>query len=317
MRRYIGVVLMNLAVILFMTAISSCKDDEPPAKAKLSFAESSITYNEADDIIEIQVKLDKPATEDFTAEYELNGTAQDEETATQNSPADYMIIEDLSDYGEIDIDKGETVGIIQIQLYTDFELEDDETIEISLIDVDSDKVELTRDDETEITLQQEDGLIIRLSWPSATVDMDLLVRIGATTSTWEGILTGSVNGFPEIAFIPEVIGDAAYGMSYTYYDGIADPLDFTVAFIELDNGEIEPQANWLSFTGRYTLANINKWDDISTTQVVQTFERIGTSWTNFSSPITIPASGSRVITNIPSEPVQVKTIKRSPVLKHK
>lgn len=305
MRKYVTL-LSSLSALALLVFVSSCKDDEPPAPAQLSFASPSATVNEADGLIEVEVVLDKPAAEDFTVEYELDGDAIDAATVGEDEAHDYEINEDENDYGEIDIAKGATSGKIQIQLKSDFDIEDPETIQISITNVDSDKIEITRDDDTEITIEQEDGLAIRLGWAETSVDLDLLVRVGETTDTWLGVITGSLYGHPEIAFIPNAFGDAAFGMSYTYYSGAVEPLNFTVDFIELIDGEIEPQANWQTFTAQYTLDNINEWEDLSTTQVVQTFTRSGDNWTNFTE-ISVPATGSRIGTSkVPSMPIKIK-----------
>jgi hypothetical protein len=305
-----------LALALLVCVLSSCKDDEEPAPAQLSFASAALTVNEDDDLIEIEVVLDKPAAEDFTVEYELDGDAIDAATVGTDDPSDYEINEDENDYGEIEIAQGETSGKIQIQLFSDFDIEDPETIEITITGVNSDKIEITRDDETEITVEQEDGLAIRLGWEESTVDLDLVVRVGETTDTWLGVLTGSLYGRPEIAFIPKVFSDAAFGMSYTYYSGTVEPLDFTVDFIEIIDGDIEPQANWQSFSAQYSLDNINEWDDISTTQVVQTFRKSGNSWTDFTE-ISVPTTGSRIGTSkVPSTPIKIKDFQRVKSLHH-
>lgn len=276
---------VSILFSLIVVFISSCKDDEPAPKAKLSFAESTITVNEADDVIEIEIVLDKPVKEDITVEYSLKGTAED----VVSGGEDYEII---SDYLEVDIDEGETTGIIEIQLYSDLSFEDSETIEIELENVDSDAVELTSNDDIEIVVEQEDGLGIVLQWPSQTVDMDLILRAGSNTTTWAGVLAVSYYGFPEEIFLPNVAEFAAYGLSYTYYDGNVDPLNFTVTFVEVINGVPEAVANRLAFNGVYTLANKNTWTDIASTKVVQTFVKSGGVFTNFS-PLTIPGSGSR------------------------
>lgn len=321
MKKYLQIGLAASFLIGLLTLVA-CKDDEPPTPSELSFAVSSMTVNEADDILEIEIVLDKPALEDFTVEYELEGTAQDEETESDETPsADYYIIDDENDYGEVDFEKGQSVGIIKIQLYSDLLFEDDETIEISLTDVDSDLVELTRDDDIEITIEQEDGLVVALDWEEEDVDLDLLIRIGENTTTWDGILTGSLFNQPEIAFLPQIIEDAAFGLSYTYYSGEVEPLDFVAIFIEFENGVLEPVAERESFEGQYTLVNVNRWDDddkgIATTQVVQTFEKVGTTWTNFSD-ISIPDEGSRVgFQNLSSLPLKIKGIKSGKKVSHK
>src|SRR6187431_1793812 len=104
MRRYSALFLSGLVLAFFGLTISSCKDDpEPYVKPKLSFAESSMTVDEADGVIEVEVTLDKPADEDITITYELGGTARDKVAAGTTLPYDYEII---SDYLEIEIDKG-------------------------------------------------------------------------------------------------------------------------------------------------------------------------------------------------------------------
>ncbi len=302
-------------MVVLGVGLSSCKDDDEPfVKPKLSFEKASYTVNEADGSIEVKVILDKAYTEDITVEFELDGTAQDEETATTSTPApDYRIV---GEHDEVEIKAGETEGIIKIEVGSDTRLEDSnpntdpfdpETIEIKITDVDNENIEITRDDETEVLLEQEDGILILLTWlaPDNTdpnnvkqADMDLLVRAGSNTSNWEGFLTGSTQSSvqgPEVVFIPSTSEYAAYGLSYVYWDGTYDPLEFGVAFIDFVDGAFEAEAGFETFETSYTAANKNKWTDetIGTTQVVQTMEKAGT---NFGSPsdISVPTTGSRV-----------------------
>lgn len=317
--------LLSILIVGFMLMpLSSCKDDEPPAKAKISFVELSRTVNEDDDIIEIEVQLDKPASQDIQIEYELDGTAQDELTSNNSTPAgDYEIVTDVSDHGEIDIPQGETTGIIEIQLYSDVYLEDPEMIEIDLLTVNSDQVELTRDDHMEITLEQEDGLVIVLDWENVDADLDLIVRIGETVNSWLGFITASLStSIPEFVFIPKNVSEvflgtnsAAFGLSFQYYAGDVDPLDFNVTFIELIGGELEPLANRETFTAQYTIANLNESTDIETTKVAQTFQIVGTNWTSISD-IIVPSTGSRMDSQpLPSTPLKVKGFKTSQLQK--
>lgn len=404
---------------------SSCKEDEPPTKPKLSFAENEISVNESVGIVEVEVVLDKAHSKDLRIDYELGGTADDQD-AVGTANADYEI---LSRYGVVEIEAGKTSAVIEIQIFDDAVYEDDETIEITIFDTNTDEIELTTDNEVLITilnddallqlsvvnpdltvneadgglevefmldkpaprdltityklsgsatdsitasaerlnpdyyvngkagefqikagevkgiidirvysdllledsdpsteaidpetiiisivtdnvqmtnneivikLEQEDGLVIALLWPDPAnalhADMDLLLRVGNSTSSWLGVLTGSVaESFegPEVIFIPKVINYSAYGLSYTYYDGTLDPLDFQVLFIDLIDGAFEPQANSLLYEATYTAANKNKWTDVSTTLVVQTFEKNETGFT-VPSQITVPAAGSRI-----------------------
>ena len=298
MRKYSVLLLSAVALGSFVFVLSSCDDDEPSPPPQLSFAVSELTVKESDANVQIQVVLDKAASEDITVEFSLGGTALDDVTAGNTDPADYEVV---TDYGEVEIEAGETTGVIELDLYSDGLFENDETIELSITEVDNENIEITRDDEMNITVQQEDGLIITLEWPAPTgpswADMDIILRAGANTTTWDGILSGAAEANtsqPEVLFIPKVVTFAAYGLSYVYYDGTYDPLEFTATFIDYTNGAVEPEAQRESFDGVYTIANKNKWTDANTTIVVQTFQKTGDSFTSPSSPIVIPSSGSRM-----------------------
>lgn len=297
MRKY-SILFVAGVVLPLVTMLSSCKKShETPVKPKLSFSEATKTVKESDETIDITLTLDKPSPEAISITYELSGTAKDKVSAGTTSSYDYEI---TSSYLETKIKKDESSGTISIKLYSDFGLEDDEIIEISIKSVDSDNIEITRDDNIKITVQQEDGLLIGLEWPDPTpslnADMDLLLRVGASTSTWDGVLTGSYQGSftgPEFIFLPKVIDFAAYGLSYTYYEGTYDTLHFMVTFIDFANGDFEAAANQQTFEATYTTVNKNKWDDANTTIVVQTFEKAGGGFTS-PTAITVPAAGSRV-----------------------
>ena len=164
---------------------------------KLSFASSEMTVKESDGTIEAQLVLDKPASKDITIDYKVSGTAKDEVAAGNTAPSDYTI---NGTYGEVVIAKGETTGSISFELYSDSDVEADETIIFAIDKVDSDEIEITRDDDITITVTQEDGLIVLLEWgknesPAYTdVDMDLflwaensssvLVRTGFVGLEW-------------------------------------------------------------------------------------------------------------------------------------
>ncbi len=298
--RKVSALLVSVTILLgFGLFVSSCDDDEPPVPPNLSFALKTLTAIESDANLLIEVVLDKPASEDITIDYSLGGTAIDDVTAGNTADPDYEIV---GEYLEVEIKKGETKGIIEIDLYSDGLLEDDETIEISIEDVDSDQIEITRDDEIIITVEQEDGLIILLEWPAPTVDktadMDIILRAGQTTTTWDGILNLSADGSfqgPEFVFVPKAAVFPAYGLSYVYYEGSLDPLTFTATFIDFANGAAEAVATRESFEATYTAANKNPWTSatINTTIVVQTFLKTGGAFTS-PSAITVPVTGSRI-----------------------
>lgn len=295
--------IVSLSTIILMVLSSSCKDDdkdpEPVVKPKLSFAELTRTVKESDGVIEVELKLDKAHDQDIVIEYALSGTATEWQVAAENNPADYEI---TSDYLEATITAGETSGLIEMRLISDPLVEDDEEIEISIEGVNSEDIEITRDDEIIITTQQEDGLLVILEWPNTsgdlTADMDLLLRVGSNTTTWTEIWTGSASEAyqgPEIIFVPYALEHQAYGLSYVYYDGTYDPLNFTVTFVDVVNGTLESEDQTQVFEGSYTLENINAWtsETVESTVVVQTFLKSGQTFTS-PEAINVPPSGSRV-----------------------
>lgn len=415
---------------------SSCKEDEPPAKPKLSFAETEMTVSEDDGIIEVEVVLDKAYSKDLRIEYELGGTADDQDVVgTAN--ADYIVKED---HGVVEIESGETSGTIRIEIYSDAKFEADETIEIAIVDTNTDEVELTADDETVITItnddaqitatfgagatmtvneddgvdangeikyisvpvqldkpatsevtieysidgtaldsllgfeeeipgsywdyyvhgtsgvvtipagqtagkiefrlysdfmfegdetieltltggeaaigtankatvtiNQQNGKVIALVWDEAhaDVDMDMFLWIGETVTTLEGVLASALTPRTtprqELIIIPTVIADAfeeaAFGLSFVYYSGTANPMNFEVHYADFVDGEIEGVDDREIFAAAYTLANINAWDQSDVDPiVVQTFRIVAGEFVDLTD-ITVPSSGSRMRTH--------------------
>lgn len=280
--------------------LASCGEDEPPT-ATISFDSPTTIVNEADDVIEIEVKLNRPAETDFVITYSVDGTATDAEDAAANEPYDFEILEDLSDYGEINIAKGESSGVIQIQLYSDFDYEDSETIEISLESEDGKYAELTREDEIEITIEQEDGLAIVLEWNAAYNDVDMDLFLWAKNgANYE--LTGIASTNPattprfEFVFVPDVVDDGDFGISCNYYDGTANPMNFTVSYIKIVSGD---DVSTIEKSGTYDLDNINAWDDYTAAEnfrllVAGTYTKTGSNYSNFSDIlVTTNSTGSR------------------------
>jgi hypothetical protein len=308
MRKFSVLLLSAFTLSSFVFVFTSCDDDEPPAKPKLSFATSEITVKESDANLQIQVVLDKAASEDITIEYSLGGTAKDDIAAGSSLPADYEVV---SDYLELEIPAGETTGVIELDFISDTDFEEDETIEISIEDVDSENIELTRDDEVNITVKQEDGLIVLLQWgidanPAYTdVDMDLFLWAPNTSGVLVAIqyigLDGTANTnlrsstlSPEFFFLPTAIAeDGPLGISCAYWGGTKEPMDFLVSFIEIVNGD-DVATEEKGFA--YTLANINEWDNETTgtdLQLLVTFNKAGTDFKDFVA-LAVPTSGSRM-----------------------
>lgn len=296
-------IILSLSLITAFAAsvtLSSCGDDEPP-KRVLSFSNETLEAKESDGTLEVEVKLDKPATKDFTIQYTLDGTAVEKSTVDPEEEAyDY---EDLNE-GKISIKKGETTGIIELDLYSDPFLEDQETIEIKFASVDNNRIEFSTTEGIEVTLTQEDGLLIGLQWGVGTgenytdVDMDMILWAQDETSklVLTNIWAAQISfESPEALFLPtSFLNDGTYGLSCVYYSGSADPMNFKVTFIEIVN---EKQASVTSKLATYTKANINgTWDNENGAEplLALTFKKSGADFLEFSN-ITVATSGSRIL----------------------
>jgi hypothetical protein len=299
MRTYRALLIIAISTLtLFSLVLSSCKEDEPPTKPKLSFSEATKTLNESDGEIEIKIKLDKGAFEDVIVGYELSGTALDKVTAGTTKSYDYEI---TSDYLETEIVKGDSIGIIKLKLFSDLEIEEDETIVISITETDSENIEITRNDDIKITVKQEDGMVVLLEWGVGTgekyidVDMDLFLWAKGSGSNLGLTTIASANSSfasPEYFFLPtKAFNDGQYGLSCNYYEGTVNPMNFSVSFVNLIAGVYKtPTVK----KGTYTLANINPWDTSKIDPaLVLTFDKTAGNFTNFSN-LTIPVKGSRI-----------------------
>ncbi|MEX2233869.1 MAG: Calx-beta domain-containing protein, partial [Cyclobacteriaceae bacterium] len=167
MKNYTAFILSIATVIAVGFGFSSCKEDEPPSKPKLSFSESTMTVNEDDGTIEVELVLDKAYSKDLNIEYDLGGTASDQD-AVGTADADYEV---AGDHGSVVIESGETSGVIELDIYDDSDFEDNETIEISIIDINTSDVELTADDEIEITITNDDAQL-QASFASTTMTVN-------------------------------------------------------------------------------------------------------------------------------------------------
>lgn len=158
--------MTRFAPLLALTAVLvACGDDKEakPKKRNLGFAVETVTFNEADGEVEIEVALDKPALSDLSIDFSIaGGTARDSETADElNLFADYEIKN--NDF-EITIEEGQTKGKIEIELFSDLLRETTETIILKIDEVDIDGIELTEAVEVTVNIEQEHGIFIALGW---------------------------------------------------------------------------------------------------------------------------------------------------------
>ncbi len=285
---------------------------------KVSFAAATLTINESfSEMHEIVVQLDQPAPSDLTINYDIGewlqtgGTGLIQGVAIDTLRASGLsgFPEDYWDYyidgtsGQLTINAGETSGVIRINVLSDFILEDDETITLTLKP--STGVTVGTTPEIVITVQQEDGRIVILDWdPEDDADMDLFGWFKVETSyiyLFNSAFAGTEG--PEARFIPNLFLDAIgeqgfstieFGMSYVYYEGPDDPIEFASIIADFADGEVEPADQREVKTATYTSVNKNPWDTEAGTdfEIAQTFTYTAGAYEPVSD-ITVPASGSR------------------------
>lgn len=160
--------LRLLSVLTVFTVVSalyltSCKDDDDPEpRAKVSFSSANISVNEDQGDLPVTVVLDRALNEDVVVEYSISGSAT-RRNSTNAATADYQITGTI---GEVLIPKGQTSGTINISILNDGVYEDDETIVLTIDDVDSDLVDFGERTQLTITIVSDD-LGITASFPSS------------------------------------------------------------------------------------------------------------------------------------------------------
>ena len=128
MQKFTLLICSLCALVVMGIGLSSCKDEEPFVKPNLSVSTETLTVAEGGGTVQVEFVLDRGAPGDITIEYQLGGTAI--------SPADYTIV---GTEGEVEIANGQTSGTVEIQIVSDAIYEGNETIEISIEDVSSDR----------------------------------------------------------------------------------------------------------------------------------------------------------------------------------
>src|SRR5690606_24377515 len=154
--------------------------EENDQQITLSMETAEFTVNEDDGDIAVKVNLSTALTQDLTVKYTLSGSATDAETAaTQQNPLppqfwDYFI--DLETAGQFVIPQGQTSVEIPITVFLDFNFENDETIVITLSEA-GNGVQISENNKTTITIEQQNGKVIALVWDEDydDVDMDLFL----------------------------------------------------------------------------------------------------------------------------------------------
>ncbi|MBX2898518.1 MAG: hypothetical protein KF775_02650 [Cyclobacteriaceae bacterium] len=322
--------LVGAMSLLALLGVSACGDDDPPPKTGISFEVESFSTLESDgtltsfhpDLITggvgrdftVRIALDRPLSETTTVQYSVSGTA------TRNNPAgsavnDYTIKEGLNTIvgtDKITIEKGASEANFIITVYEDFSFEVNdndsplETIIIKLTSIVSGNAVIGTTDTHTFTIEEDDAIILLQWYVNGTnsfgdVDMDLFVWLDGdliNSSTYDNA-SGTRTSPYEGLFIPAGFPNGTYGVSYNYYSGTSNDVDFVSLMWGRLNGNVYPYfsvttGQVLVFEANYTLANINNYVQSEIDPlVVQTMVKNGVAYTNISQ-INVPASGSRV-----------------------
>ncbi len=280
MKKTTNLLISSVVMIAFLLTFSSCSEDEKKKKtAKVSFDINSQTVSEDEEFIFVPFDVeDGPIDVDAELSFEVTGTA--------------TLVEDYV-YDGWDED-----GVYFI-LVNDNTFESDETFTVSITE--GEKVNIGSPSAHTVTIENDDvdtgpNLKIDLTWDAGSgtpgnVDMDLIL--------WKydpiGDVFNDIDGSAEFGTVFESLTllateeDATYGLTYQYYEGSSDNLEFTVTFVTTD-GSIEGTENELVFSETYTLDNVNS---TSTVFIEQIFDKDGTDYNNFSA-IEVPTNGSRL-----------------------
>lgn len=294
MNKFFSLVLISSVVFQF-----SCKDEELPPPATLTFASQFTLIDENEGSALIALDLDVPAHGDIVVDFTIKGSAQ--------SGVDYETTASAT------IANGSTTGDLAITIIdnTVFEFEREladatgilgKTVEISLARITGNALpSVNEKDIAHLLIIKENepiakSLQIDLSWDSGDgtpgdVDMDIILFYIDPTKgpTFLGASTSIGTDFEKIS-LGTPAPDGTYGLAFRYYEGMSDNVTFTSKF-SAENGTLPGGVTESSFTGVYSQLNINGEENASVI-IVQTFEKLGNNYVSVSD-ISIPDSGSR------------------------
>lgn len=269
--------LCSIILLTVVITFSSCSDDEEKKVAEVSFDGTSQIVNEAEGFIFIPFDVDDgPIADDAELSFEVSGTATLDE--------DYI-------YDGWDED-----GVYFI-LVDDDDFELDETLILEITD--SEKVNISSPDTHTVTIVDNDtdtDLVIDLTWNAGggtpgDVDMDLILwEYDPVNEIFSDIAASAQFGTAfESVTLPGSAADGTYGLTYQYWEGTSNNLQFTVTFTT-ENGTLEGTEKELVFSETYTLNNVNSSSNVL---IEQLFDKVGADYNNFSI-IDVPVSGSRI-----------------------
>jgi hypothetical protein len=338
MRKSLTILLSLVAIAVLSVALSSCKDDEPTISG-ISFELEEQEVTESDGtfasfhpdltdegegrIVEVKLVFDHALAGDAVLKFDIDGSAR--ETAVPNQEVnDFEILEDgemvTVDGDEITILKGATEAIIEILIFEDtrFEYDEDdvnadnvpfENIELTLKSVVSGPAKLGTILEHDLRILEDDAVAFcewapqDMTLEVAAVDMDMIIwRDGG--AVWDaGAQAGTeFEGFN----IPAGLGEGNFGISYTYFKGESDDLDFIGVLFNTAgtlNGQryTYPVDEPLIYEGNYKKINLNEYNLEGATppKIAQTMTKSGVNYSDISAITPFPDGGSRIGNRIP------------------
>jgi len=279
-----------ICIALSSLMFTACKDEdvlEPQIIIELSASKVSEYLNS--EYIRVDFKLSQPAPEDLFVDFSFSGNAI--------YGKDYI----ASTSDPLKIVKGESrVGMV-IYLNDDDEHEDLESISLSINHISS-FVNVTSPIESLIEIEDNDpeSFKIELTWPTSNgephqADMHLILWSTEAVypiaySAFEGLIYETVN-------LQYSVEDGLYGLTYLYYSGAANNLEYSVKFTNPqgtistidDDGVITERGNTFIIKGKYTLANLNTSNSV---QIEHLFLKEGNNYL-IEESIYIPTDGSR------------------------
>lgn len=331
MKKLLSWGLLVLAGLPFLSSCGGDDDETPSAGISFKVTEEQVTESDGTEgsihpdltdlgggrDIEVKIVFDRETADVAVIKYDVSGSAV-LNNPSGNAVNDYTLvagdgISDLDD-DQLTVEKGVTEATIIVRLYEDFSFEYDETdglketVELELQSVVSGPVKLAEQN-TSYTLNiVEDDPVILLQWTVDgsteaadvnTVDMDLFVwQDGQVINRSDyNNATGEQELPYEGLYIPAGFPNGTYGLSYTYYSGESDDVDFVSIMFGTLNGQTysyDEEDDYLTFQGTYTTSNLNKYDESGVApKIVQTMVKDGINFKDIST-IEEPAEGSRV-----------------------
>jgi hypothetical protein len=326
--------ILGILAVGAICFLDSCKDDETPI-AGITFELEEQEVTESDGTREsfhpevnpdegvgrvVQVKLvfDRALAGDAVLKFDVDGTARAK--ATSSEANDFEILDEAEmvtiDDDEITILKGATEATFDIMIYEDllFEFDEDalndegapyETVVLQLLSVVSGPAKLGATQLEHTMKILEDDAVAFLQWEAqdmefaaAEVDMDIIFWRNGAAAWTQG--AGEGTDFEGIN-VPAGLGEGNWGVSYTYYSGNSDDLDFfgilfnTAGTLNNAKYTYHPQdGEPLVFEGNYKQVNVNAYSETSPPKIAQTMVKTGINYSSISN-LTSFTQGSRLI----------------------